>query len=166
MTMLKLWEIAAELDGIEDRIAEAGGELTPEIEAELDALTGDFEAKAERVALYYRQLIANAEAAGVEVSRLTRIQRRYKAGAERIRGYLHRQMQVTETQEVKTALVTVSRRLNPAAISFDGDPASLPEEFQRVTVSADKAALKAAHKEGRELPAGVHVERGESLRVR
>src|SRR6185295_13868225 len=44
-TALRLWEIVSELDTIGERIMEAGGEITPELEAELDAMSGAFDEK-------------------------------------------------------------------------------------------------------------------------
>lgn len=165
MPALKLWEIASELDQIEALIHENGGELSPEIEAELDRLEGEFDAKAERVGLYFRELLASADVAKAEKDRLAGIERRFRNSAEGLRHYLHTQMRLLEIREIKTPRVSISVRQNPESIHVAGDPSTLPEEFRRVKVEADKAALKAAHKEGRELPAGVTVECGESLRI-
>src|SRR3990167_9709297 len=67
---LKLYELADVYEGIAEALIENGGELTPDLAAQLDAIEGAFEAKVERVALSVRNLVATADAADAEAARL------------------------------------------------------------------------------------------------
>ena len=59
------WDIGADLEALGDRIAEAGGEITPDVEAALEGLEGEFMAKAERIYLYAKDCALDAAKAGV-----------------------------------------------------------------------------------------------------
>ena len=54
---LKLYDIPERIRELEERIMDAGGELTPEVEAEMDALDEAFERKVEYIALLDRKSV-------------------------------------------------------------------------------------------------------------
>ena len=165
-TAPRLWQIADELDEIAEQIAEAGGELTPELEARLDALDGAFEEKVERVALVVRERIAWAEGAKLEEERLGAIRRCHERAADGLKRYLLQQMQRTDHPKVETprARVRVQKNSQPS-IAWTRPVEELPDVYRRVTVAPDLARVREDLKAGAGVPEGFTVEQGFHIRI-
>ena len=161
---LKLYELADAYERIAEALIENGGELTPELSAELDAIEGAFEAKVERVALYVRNLLATAEAADAEAARLAALARTRRQGAEGLKGYLMAQLDRVEKPKVETPLVVVRIQKNSRPSIQWPDTQAIPEAYQRVTVSLDGQKVYQDWKAGT-LPSGFVVEQGRHLRI-
>lgn len=165
MTAVPLYRIADDLSAVATELSENGGELTPELEAQLTALEGAFEAKVERVALYIRNLRAMANAAGEECKRLSELRGTRDAAANRLAQYLLDQMTVTGITKVETGLIRARIQKSPPAAKCGVEPQALPEAYQRVTISFNAHAALDAWRAGQDLPAGVTVEQGVHLRL-
>ncbi len=75
-----------------------------------------------------------------------------------LRGYLEQNLEPGE--KAKDALVSIYWSSSKAVELAEGlDPASLPETFRRVTIAADKTALKRAIEAGEQIPGATLVER-------
>lgn len=163
---LHLWEVAEELELIGAEIAEAGGVMTPEQESALDDLAGTRDEKIERVALYIRERLVNAEAAHAEAVRLGAIERHHAAAAEGLKGYLLRNMERMGVQRVDTPRVRVRVQKNSRpAIRYTRDPATLPEFLRKTVVQVDGNAAYEQLKAGAPLPDGFVVEVGSHVRI-
>jgi hypothetical protein len=158
--------LPAAIRAIEDRIADADGELTPEDEKALAGLEGDLERKLEWVAMLAREASAEAEAFKGEADRLTA---RRKAAENRADGLKHYAMRVMEDvglTKLKGELMSLSIVRNSApSITVNVPVEALPEQFLRVTVAPDLTALRQAIKDGEEVE-GVTAEYGHHIRVR
>lgn len=164
---LHLWEITEAEEALAAKLAAAGGEISPELEAEWDLLQGTFDAKAERVALYIKELEANAASAASERDRLDGIARALTNRAKHLKGYLFHHMTLTQRTKVETHRVTVRIQSNGGKPSFrwTGTVDNVPEAFRRVTVEVNRAAVEEAYKAG-SLPDGFVVEpKGTHLRI-
>lgn len=163
---LHLWEIADGIQALGERIAEAEGELTPELEAEWDRLEGSLESKVENTALYIRELEANAEAAKAEEKRLAAIRKALEGRAEGLKGYLQYQLARAGRDKVETPKARGRIQANSRpSIRYMGDPADLPDTYRKVTVSVDRTAAYEAWKREEELPDGFVVETGSHIRI-
>jgi len=164
---MRLWELGDELERIGFEIFENEGELTPELEARLDALEGAWEDKVERVALYVRSQVVLGLAADIEVCRLDRIKRSHERAADSLKSYLLREMERMGKSKVETARARVRVQANggKAVIRWTGEPDAIPDGFRRVEIYPDGAAVQHAHREGT-LPDGFVVEaRGKHIRI-
>lgn len=165
-TRLKLWEITEELDAIGEALIEGGGELTPELEARLDALEGEFERKVERIALYVQECNANAAAVKLEADRLTARARAFERKADGLKNYLLFTMKRADWDKLTTPLVSVGVQKNSRpSIRWPGDPATAPEAFRRTIVQVDGQAAYEAYRAGDPLE-GFQVVVGEHVRIR
>lgn len=165
---LHLWEISDAHEALAEKLEQAGGEITPELEAEWDTLTGSFEAKAEGCALYVRELSANAAAAKEEADRLEALYKSLAAKAQRMKAYLQHNMERVGRKDLKTPKVHVWVQANGGrpGIRWTLPAESLPVQFRRVTVEVDSQAVQDAY-EANALPDGFVVsERGRSLRIK
>ena len=161
---LKLYELADAYERIAEALTENGGELTPDLAADLDAIEGAFEAKVERVALYVRNLLATAEAADAEAARLAALARTRRQGAEGLKGYLMAQLDRVEKPKVETPLIVVRIQRNSRPSIQWPETLPIPETYQRVTVSLDGQKAFTDWKAGA-LPSGFVVEQGRHLRI-
>ena len=72
-----------------------------------------------------------------------------------------------QENDVKTEVhgdFKLTRCKSPATVDVDIAPEDLPEDYQRITVSADKRGLTKALKQGVSIE-GVHLKQGEHLRI-
>jgi len=171
--VLKLYEISAEYDRIAEQIIENGGELTPELEAELSEIEGAFEEKAERVALYVRNLLASAKVYEEEISRLEGKQDALLASAKSLKAYLKRNMEKLKLTKIpgKLATVAIQKNSQPSVrCDFDQDALAglevVASHLVNTAYSLNRKAVVDLHKKGGDLPEGITVERSTHLRIR
>lgn len=162
---LRLWEITTALDAIGERIAESGGEITPELEAELDAMEGAFDERVERIALFVKECDANAAAAEKEVERLAAIQKAFEKKAEGLKRYLHGSLTRSGRTSVKTPLARVWVQANGRPSIRWTRPGEFPEGYTKTTTVLDTQRAYEDWKAGSELPDGFAVEQGTHLRI-
>jgi hypothetical protein len=166
---MRLFEISGAIVAIEDRIIEAGGEITPEIEAELNAMEGSFEEKAVAVAAVVQNLSGLADAARGEEKRIAALRKARENGADRLKRYLRDCMVVTGTKKIESGAFNIGLQASPPSVTCMLDASELPERFVRVipeTREVDKKALIDAYKAGEEIPTGVIVENAMHVRIR
>jgi len=158
-----LWQIVDEVQCVMDRVMSSDGEITEDLEKELDSLELALTTKAEAVALYVRNLKTEALAIKAEEDRLkTRRQSRENA-ASRMEDYLHRELERAERDKVETPLVTISIRKNSRP-SITWGVGEIPEPFRRTVSTLDGSAAYEAWRAGA-LPPGFTVITGTHLRI-
>ena len=139
---------------------ETGELINEEAWAQLEALQMDREQKIENVALWVKDLNAEAAAIKAEEDALKRRRQSTEKKADSLRGYLSYALNGAE--KFKTSKVAISWRRSETAELLDGvDPVSLPLEYQRVKVAVepDKTKLKEALKAGKTIEGVELVER-------
>lgn len=176
--MPTLYEIADAREILEAWLAETEGEVTPELEELLAELDGDADAKIERVALFVREQLAEAEMVKVEEQRLAARRKAREKAAESLKAYLHREMERLGKTTVKGRLATVAFQKNPPSVRGDVAPETLRAwwtasgdnaGFIRYTAPSfalDRRVVLDAFKAGQSIPDGLTVEQDLSLRIR
>ena len=152
---MNLWEIN---DAIRKAIEQGFDEETGEIfdASDIEALQIQRDEKIENIALFIKNLKAEAEAIKAEKMNLAKRQQTAENRAEWLKQYLTKCL---DGEKFKTAKVAISYRKSQTVEFIDGfNVNQLPEQFQRkVEPEADKTALKDALKEGKEIY-GVYLE--------
>jgi hypothetical protein len=175
MTGLKLYEIADLRDLLDVKLAETEGELTPEIEAEMEALHLAADEKIERVALWIREQTSTAEAIESEAKRLQARAAAKLNAARSLKGYLEREMARLGKTKVNGLLATVAMQRNGPSVVGDLTPDHLKTlyetdaqfvRFVPASYALDRKAVLAAHKAEQPIPEGLTVVQTESLRIR
>ncbi len=170
----RLYEIGAELEALVAELIEAEGELTPDLEARLDAVEAQFATKAEKVICAIRN--AEARAAGIrfEIAELTRrleaLALPHEQTAKSLRLYLEVQMRRGGKKRVDMPMGKAWLQANARPkIDYVGkDPdrfSDLPEHLVRVTYTIDGAAAWETWRNS-VLPDELHAEVGEHLRIK
>lgn len=168
---LKLYEYGDALDEIRAQLFDAEGEITPELEAALTDAEGDFSWKAERVALFVRELQSNAKAVKDESCRLALRAAQYERTAEGLKRYLQREMERVEIPRVDGKLINVRLQKSPPSVVSTLDENALREiPAAYVTLVPESYRLNAkqvieAWKSGAEIPAGIEVTQNLHIRI-
>lgn len=162
--MKPLYEISADLRGLLDELAEAEGELTPDLEARLNAAEGDMARKVDAVLAFAAERSAESLMAGTEAKRLTARAKSADAHAERLRAYVLSCMGEAGVQRVDGARFKAALVPTPGRVVVT-DEKALPPELLRTTTEPNKTAIKDALLAGEQVP-GAHMETGVALRVR
>ncbi len=175
---MTLYQISDAREILETWLSETEGELTPELEAMLDELNGKADEKIERVALFIRETLANAEAIKTEEVRLNARRKAREKAAESLKEYLHREMDRLGKTKVQGLLATVAIQKNPPSVTCALDDAmlrmakesgSVLGEFVREVPASyriDRDAAMVAYKMGGQLPPEIVITAGSHVRIR
>ena len=156
----KLWELSDDLINLENAIADTldDGSLSDEEREEKSEVlfeewlksSGNFDEKALRVAAYIRHQEAIAEARKTEAKRISRLATQAQNQADRLRGYLIKQMTVTGKKKVEGIDGKISLRKLPPKVVVT-NPEKIPQEFLKVEVSPRLSEIKKAIKANPEI---------------
>lgn len=163
---MKLYEINKQLERLleldEERMvdAETGEILTAE---QVDELVLAREEKIEGCLLFVKNKLAEAEALKAEIEKLTARMKAAKNKADWCKEYVRMEL---NGEKFSTARVAVSYGKSKL-VHLEVEESALPEEFVRtkVTVEADKVALKKALEAGVVIP-GVELIEKQTLRIK
>lgn len=142
--MRRLYEIDAQLEDFEARLAEHDGNLTPEIEVEWEALIGEREDKWVAYIAMIRQMEAEAATHKAEADRLSRASATRSTAAGWLKERLVVSMDNAGITEARTPIGKLRvLEASQAPLIVDVTPEELPPQYQRVRINADSAALRA-----------------------
>ena len=166
-----LYEISKDIQLVLLKLDDAGGELTPELEAEIDALGMDFDSKVDNVLRWHASQALQASAIDIEVKRLTALRNGYKKSAESAKDYVFRMMQATKIPKVLGRLFTCWVQKNSSGSAklldnADGTPGKIPKAYRKVTITFDSEKAYADYRAGAKLPPGIQVIEGSHLRIK
>lgn len=144
--MLRIYEITEEiqaLDGLLDSWASNHeGDITDfPLNDELERLEGEREEKLLNLAVWHKDLKAQAEAFNKELKRLQARQKALSNKAERIKEYINCNLQ--EGEKLSDTRADLGWRKSTQVV-IDVLVEDLPPEFVKFTRSADKTAMKEA----------------------
>lgn len=164
---MRLYDLEAAEQALLDEIAEAEGELTPELEAKMFALHADAVAALENAARYVKTLDAEADVFRQEAQRCAARRGTLEKKAERIKALALDWMERHGMERAKGKTLSLWRdQGRPSCVVVNAD--LIPAQYRVVvpeTFSVDKAAVIEAAKAGVEVP-GVTVERKPFLVIR
>lgn len=181
MTGTALYELANIREALDAVIAENEGELDAALEKALDEITGAFDEKAERVALYIRERHALAKAIKEEEDRLAARKDALLKTAATLTKYLHTQMERVGRDKINGLLCTIAVQKNPPSVvellaCDEADLRNVAQMYEGKFIrrvpeqwSWDRKAIIEAAKAGplpEDLAKRVSVVQGTSLRIR
>lgn len=156
---MRLYEIASEIAAICD-----GEELPPDLEARLDSLAVDLDAKADACCRLIRENESEAKRFKDEAERLADIADGLASRATRLKAYVHQCLVLAGMRKLDTELFRLSICKNSRpSIRCEGE---IPEPYQRMVVSLDSQRAYEDWKNGVPLPAEIEVAQGEHLRIK
>ena len=133
----------------------------------MEAVEGEFEAKAEGYASVMAKLTGDMEMIMAQEKRLYSRRKAIESNIKRMKEHLQESMEITGKTKFKTTLWSFYIQNNPASLVLDTDNVdSLPSGYIKVTKDFDKAAIKEAIKNGVNFNGIAHLEQTQSLRIR
>ncbi|WP_406698544.1 siphovirus Gp157 family protein [Singulisphaera sp. Ch08] len=165
---MRLYELAEEYRRVIDAIEESDGELSPTLEADLDAIEGPFEAKIESCCALVDEFERDEEAAKKAADRLKKREVAFGNRAKRIRKYVQDCMERAGVKKVSRPGFSAWIQANNASAKWTGDPDAIPPEFMRweTSIKFDATSAIESWKAGEKLPEGVVVGQGTHLRIK
>ena len=157
----KLWQLSdeiVELESLIDEIEDCEDLTESEKEVRLNHIFCEwlnneinFNEKAEKVAQYIKYLEAVTEARKAEVKRLKTLAESSEKQANKLRGYLIKEMQRVNKPKIEGVSCKLSMRRKQPRVCLNVEPEELPIEFQRVRVEANLTEIRKALKGKKEL---------------
>jgi hypothetical protein len=164
-TGLRLYDLPDAIRDVELQIIEDGGELTPEVEARLEALEEAFDRKAEYIALLAREARAESVAVKEEEDRLSSRRKAAQNRERRLKDYLLASMTRLGVEKIEGQRAKVRVQASPPSFKWMGEDDAIPEAYRVVTVRPNVALVKEEYREGGTVPDGFTVEIGHHVRV-
>lgn len=173
--------VIGERGALSELLEETEGEFTVQIEQLLTELNLKIDDKLESVGLYILGQIAQAKAIKEEEARLAARRKAVERGVEGLKGYAERMMREAGKTTVKGTRCTVALQKNPPAVrgelteetlrALAAIEASAEAEIRLVrripeSFTLDRRACLELAKAGDQLPEGLTIEQGDSLRIR
>lgn len=163
-----LYQLSTDFQAIYDELAENGGEITPEIEAKLDALALPFNQKVNGISCWMKNLEGREVALDAEISRLQARKKATENHRERLKSYLLEFMIWAKKDRVELEAFTISVQRNPPSCVIE-DEKSIPAKFLTIipeSKQVDKKAVLAALKAGEKVDGAQLATEKYHLRVR
>jgi len=164
---VSLYLIATEYRQALDTLAES--DLDPQTLADtLEGLDGELQPKAVAVAMWARNVDADADAIEAAAKAMQERAKAARAKAERTRAYLLQCMQLAGVERISSPHVVLSVRANPASVEIEDEaqiPAAYMADPKPVPPKPDKALIKRALQDGHEVP-GARLARGVRLEIK
>jgi len=165
--MAHLYELSTELATINDEIISADGELTPDLEARLDAVALDFRAKSQGIAKWTLDIAGVESMIETEIARLQRKKKVAENLRKRLLTYIKGCMEQADLQKIESPTITLRIQKNPASVEILAED-KLPAKFIRIKqiTELDKSGMLAALKNGEDVPGARIVTERTHLRIR
>ena len=163
--MAKLYEIVADLqdfvtqnEGLEDEQA---------YRDTLEGLQGELDDKVSQWARCIKNLEGERDAIKAEGDRLTKRARSIDNEVKHMKDTLLMYLKAAGVSKAGDAVIKASIVKNggQAPLEIDLIPVDLPEDFQKITIDADKEAIRAALEGGQQLEWARIGERGEHIKI-
>ena len=163
---MSVYQLPREFEAIKMELMENGGELTPELEAQTDALTAN---AWDAFPILYRGRVnakSELEACEGEIRRLKFVKKCKEKWLEFVDYTIKRLLKVVGQTKVNTPLGWIAEQKNPMSWSLTGSLADVAPEFKRIIPAKeelDKRAVGAHFKTTGKIPDGVKPTQGTSV---
>jgi hypothetical protein len=162
-----LYQIAAQHRGLQ-RLAEEGDVDGTAIADTLEGLVGDFEERANAVAMVIGNLEASADAIAEAAKAMQARAKRLNERAAGIKTYLKIHMLACQITRIECEYFVIRLVKNPPRVDI-ADEAAIPDEFrvwpEPPPPTIDRKALLDALKKGREIP-GAQIAQDERIEIK
>ena len=144
-----MYQIQSEYQQIADALTT--GELTPELEQALAISEHELEVKSVNYSFVIKDINDEISIINAEIDRLKDLKKVRENALERLKNNISNAMQLFQVDEIKTPLIKINFRKSEA-VEVD-NMALLDAKFlnEKVTITADKMAIKEAIKNGEDV---------------
>ena len=147
-----IYQIEQSYNQLAEELLDNGGELTPELSEKLAITEEQLQNKSVAYSFVIKQMDADIDTIDAEIKRLQNAKKQREKASEYLKERIKHAMQLFSVNEIKTPLVKINFRKSETVEVDDVNKLPAPYKVVKVTEQADKAAIKAAIKDGVELP--------------
>lgn len=141
-----------------------GKEPTADFVSELLDLRGELDKKLVNYGFVIKQEQAHIDSLQAEIDRLTKLKKSRQGAVDLLKNRMQSAMVDNNLTKIDDPILPIRIQKNPKSVRLDIDPIHLPQEFQKVAITADKTAIKKALESGQEVKGAV-LEQGQSIRI-
>jgi hypothetical protein len=162
---LTIYQIEQSYNQLAEELIENGGELTSELSEQLAITEEQLQNKSVAYSFVIKQMDADVDIIDAEIKRLQALKKQREKASEYLKERIKHAMDTFSIEEIKTPLVKINFRKSET-VEVD-DVNQLPAAFKvvKITEQADKAAIKAAIKDGVEVT-GCRIETHRNLQIK
>ena len=162
---ISIYNIEQNYNQLAEELIENGGELTPSLEEQLAITEEQLQNKSVAYSFVIKEMDAVVEIIDAEIKRLQNLKKQREKASDYLKERIKHAMDTFQIEEIKTPLVKINFRKSET-VEVD-DVNQLPAAFKvvKVTEQADKAAIKAAIKDGVEVT-GCRIETHRNLQIK
>lgn len=164
--MSSLLRISDDIRRVDRMIEDAGGEITPEIDAELTRLESSLATKAGDYAHLIREMERRAQARRSESKWLAEQAENEERLAENLSLRLLGVMKRHNIDQLRAEPYTLSIARNGGKLPMTIEDRDVPDEWKMVVMQPDKERIRQALEAGTTVPGASLGTRGEHLRIR
>jgi hypothetical protein len=160
-----IFQIEQNYNQLAEQLIDNDGELTPELSEQLAITEEQLQNKSVAYSFVIKQMDADVDIISAEISRLQNLKKQREKASDYLKERIKHAMDTFQIDEIKTPLVKINFRKSET-VEVD-DVNQLPAAFKvvKVTEQADKAAIKAALKDGVEV-AGCSIATHRNLQIK
>ena len=148
---LSIYNIEQNYNKLAEQLIDNDGELTPELSEQLAITEEQLQNKSVAYSFVIKEMDADVEIIDAEIKRLQNLKKQREKASDYLKDRIKHAMDLFSIDEIKTPLVKINFRKSET-VEVD-DVNALPSLYKvvKVTEQADKAAIKAALKDGVEV---------------
>lgn len=162
---LSLYNIELEYLTIRDQLIENGGELTPEIEASLVINEQNLTTKGTNYGFVIKDLEAEISVIDSEIERLKKLKESRNNAIERLENNIKTAMTIYGLEEIKSPVLKINFRNSESVEVVNIDLLDKEYTTTKTTISADKAKIKQAIKDGKTV-IGAVIKQNKNLQIK
>jgi hypothetical protein len=162
---LSIFNIEQNYNQLAEQLIDNDGELTPELSEQLAITEEQLQNKSVAYSFVIKEMDADVDIIDAEIKRLQNLKKQREKASDYLKERIKHAMDTFQIEEIKTPLVKINFRKSET-VEVD-DVNQLPAAFKvvKVTEQADKAAIKAAIKDGVEVT-GCRIETHRNLQIK
>jgi hypothetical protein len=162
---ISIYNIEKNYNQLAEQLIDNDGELTPELSEQLAITEEQLQNKSVAYSFVIKEMDADVDIIDAEIKRLQAAKKQREKASEYLKERIKHAMDLFQIDEIKTPLVKINFRKSET-VEVD-DVNQLPSLYKvvKVTEQADKAAIKAALKDGVEV-AGCSIATHRNLQIK
>lgn len=147
-----IYQIEQSYNQLAEELLDNGGELTPELSEKLAITEEQLQNKSVAYSFVIKQMDADIDIIDAEIKRLQAAKKQREKASSYLKERIKHAMELFSIEEIKTPLVKINFRKSETVEVEDVNKLTSAYKTIKVTEQADKAAIKAAIKDGISLP--------------
>jgi len=145
---ISIYQIEQNYNQLAEQLIDNDGELTTELAEQLAITEEQLQNKSVAYSFVIKEMDADVDIIDAEIKRLQAAKKQREKASEYLKDKIKHAMELFQIEEIKTPLVKINFRKSESVEVEDVNSLPAPYKVVKVTEQADKAAIKAALKDG------------------